>query len=616
MKSRSLLFLVLLTLLTLTGCTFSLSEDLTPPPGYRMPTLAPTPDLILPPEAPSPARGAVLYAENCLPCHGETGLGNGPQAAQLPVAVSAIGLAEVASRSAPADWYHTVTAGRAERGMPAFQHLSEQERWDVIAYVYMLSLPPDRLTQAEALYLENCAECHGPQGDRLAAADFSSPARLAETSGTAAGRVIAEGIPGSMPAFGEQLSEAEIRLLTSYLRTLAFDLAPAAASPTPAAEATPTEAAPPPVGETPTEASPTPAPGSVTVSGRIIHAAGLPLPPRLPVTLHIYDATQQVEQRTVPVEPDGAFLFLDVPPMPEGGYLVTVEYGGVSYLSAPGFYDDATTQFDLPVTLYESTTDFTLLRLQQVHIVTDFSTGGLVQVNEIYIFTNPSQSAVIVETDGSSIPFIRIPPEAGTAVTFQLSQDSAPLYPAANGVAILPGEGLQYGIVATFSLPYERRLEWDHTFLLPVDSLDIFVPAGVKVRAARLMDRGIREMQGTTYHLYEADSLAAGEPFALTISGLPGESPLLNLGEQNSLVIGMGALGVVFIAIGVYLFLRDRARQPDEETEETEDALGDDPQAIMDAIIALDDQHQAGNLPESAYQERRRALKKRLRDLL
>jgi mono/diheme cytochrome c family protein len=618
MKSRSLPLLALLALLALTGCTFSLSEDITPPPGYRTPTPVPTVGLLFPSEPPSPARGAPLYAENCLPCHGENGLGNGPQAPQLPAAVPAIGLAEIARQSTPAEWYEAVTLGRPERGMPAFQNLSEQERWDVLAYIYTLSLPAEELTQAQSLYAENCAECHGLQGGRLPAADFSNPASLAETSGVAAGRIIANGIAGSMPAFGEQLSEAEIRLLTAYLRVLAFDLAPLAATEAAPAAAT-VEAAPaissePPL-ETPVEASLTSTPETITVSGRIVHAAGLSLPPALPVILHIYDATQQVEQRTALAGPDGAFLFSDLPPMPGGGYLVTVEYAGVSYASAPGFYDEASIQFDLPVTIYESTTDFSLLRLRQVHTIMDFSTRGLVQISEIYIFTNPGPTTVIVETDGSSIPFIQVPAEAGTAVTFQLSEGSAPLYPATNGFAILPGEGLQYGIVAIFSLPYERRLEWDHAFLLPVDSLDILVPAGVRVRNDRLIDRGLNRIQGAEYHIYEAASLAAGEPLVLTITGLPGESGALNLGEQSSLILGMGALGIIFIAIGIYLFLRDRARSEDED-ETAEDALGDDPQAIMDAILALDDQRQAGGLSEKAYQERRRALKARLRELL
>jgi len=36
----------------------------------------------------------------------------------------------------------------------------------------------------------------------------------------------------------------------------------------------------------------------------------------------------------------------------------------------------------------------------------------------------------------------------------------------------------------------------------------------------------------------------------------------------------------------------------------------------MDAIIALDDQYQAGHLPESAYLERRAKLKQRLSELM
>ncbi len=604
MKFR--LLLLLLTGLALGSCTFSLSEDITPPPGYRSPTPAPTLTLSAPAAPPSPARGAVVYAQNCLACHGERGLGNGPQAAQMPVAVPAIGLAEVASQRAPAEWYRVVTLGRAERGMPSFQSLSEQERWDVLAYVYTLGATAEQLSEAQALFAQNCAECHG-----VSAPDFRDPAQLADSSGVALRRVIAEGIPNAMPAFGGQLSEAQIQTLILYLRTLAFDLSPLAEpvpSPTPAAEA-PAETAEPtaaPVEET-----------GVVIRGRVVHGGGASAPAGLPVTLRIYDASQETGRQMTLTTADGAFLFSGVPPMPDGAYLVTVEYGGVTYVSAAAFYDGLSSEFDLPVTIYESTADFSLLRFQQVHTVLDFSTRGLIRVYEIYIFTNPSNVTVTVETDGASIPFIRIPAEAGSAVTFELTEGSAPLYPATNGFAILPGESLQYGIAARFSLPYERRLEWDHAFLLPVETLDLFVPPGVKVRSDRLSDRGVSSMQGAEYRIYEAASLAAGEPFDLTITGQPGQTGLLGLGEQSGLLIGMAALGTAFLAAGIYLFLRDRARQEEETDEETaEDALGDDPQALMDAIIALDDQYRAGGISENAYRARRRALKERLKDLL
>ena len=39
------------------------------------------------------------------------------------------------------------------------------------------------------------------------------------------------------------------------------------------------------------------------------------------------------------------------------------------------------------------------------------------------------------------------------------------------------------------------------------------------------------------------------------------------------------------------------------------------PEALLDAIVALDDLYQAGELPEAAYQQRRAELKERLRQI-
>jgi hypothetical protein len=64
-----------------------------------------------------------------------------------------------------------------------------------------------------------------------------------------------------------------------------------------------------------------------------------------------------------------------------------------------------------------------------------------------------------------------------------------------------------------------------------------------------------------------------------------------------------------------YWFLRQRSSlQPalagGAEGELEEEALSSD--ELLDAILALDDQFQSGQLPEAAYQERRAALKARL----
>jgi hypothetical protein len=93
---------------------------------------------------------------------------------------------------------------------------------------------------------------------------------------------------------------------------------------------------------------------------------------------------------------------------------------------------------------------------------------------------------------------------------------------------------------------------------------------------------------------------------------------------QSELVIGIGAFGVVLIIAGVWLY-RQRRNRPEDDLEEEEEgaeadeaevaAVQDTPDTLLDAIVALDDLYQAGQLPDAAYQQRRAELKARLKAL-
>src|SRR5512143_4331115 len=138
MKSRLLLVLVPAAMI-LAACNFTLAADVTPPPDYVPPTPMPTLGPLFPASAPDLHDGAVIFAENCVPCHGERGLGDGPQSMQLPVTVPGIGLPEVARSAKPADWFKIVSQGNLDRFMPPFGgSLSDQQRWDVVAYALSL----------------------------------------------------------------------------------------------------------------------------------------------------------------------------------------------------------------------------------------------------------------------------------------------------------------------------------------------------------------------------------------------------------------------------------------------------------------------------------------------
>lgn len=371
-----------------------------------------------------------------------------------------------------------------------------------------------------------------------------------------------------------------------------------------------------------TEVSPTAQPSVVVVNGVVTVASGAAIPDGTLATLLLINTTsgQEMQRLTTPILPNGKYEFSNIPADTTTAYIVTADYSGVTYYSIPVVFDGTLFQFDMPITFYNTTNDLNVLTVTQVHLQFDFSTAGQVQVMVLYVITNPGGNAVIVTSDGTSVPFIKIP-EAATSIKYQLSQSSSPLMSATNGFALLPGADLQYGIIATFTLPYTNRLVFAQPFSLPVSSATIIVPEGVKVRSDQLTDAGTQGSTGTTYHLYQAGSLASGSTLTLKISGMPGDKPGFVLDQRTWLMIGVGALGLILIALGIFLFLRDRRlRRLEEEFEDDNEddnanSLGDDRESIMDAIIALDDQYKAGDILKEAYEKRRDELIERIKKL-
>ena len=92
-------------------------------------------------DAESLARGKEIYQTNCLACHGEQGLGDGPAAANLNPAPASI--AHTAQMLSDAYLFYRLSEGGGfapfNSAMPAWKDkLSEDERWEVINYVRSL----------------------------------------------------------------------------------------------------------------------------------------------------------------------------------------------------------------------------------------------------------------------------------------------------------------------------------------------------------------------------------------------------------------------------------------------------------------------------------------------
>jgi mono/diheme cytochrome c family protein len=579
MKFHHVTLLALATVIV-TACNFTLAEDITPPPNYVPPTAAATLGPLFPARAPSTRNGELIYAEKCAPCHGPIGLGDGEQGIQLGVTVPAFGLPEIARPASPAQWYTVVTRGNMERFMPPFTSLSDQERWDVVAYAMTLHTSEQEITKGKELFEANCKDCSTDF--------FRDQETMSELSEVELARLVKEG-NNEVPPFGATLSEDELWAVSAYLRTLSFDTAPVVAAPV---------------------SSPTPEASD------------------LKVTLRGYDhgadpstGPQEVFAQEGAVDENGTFMFENIEMPLNRIFIAELTYDGMDLRSGFAIVKEGDTSLSLPpITLYNKTEDTSALVVDEARIFFEYGTDAI-QVYNVYSFRNTGDEMVVVKlNEKGEVPFIKSP-AGSSGFGYEAMQDSEPFMQIENGFGIPPSQG-SYGLITFASVPKAKEFDFSQEFVLPATTVTLFVPEGITVKSDKSTDLGVQAIQDFNFQIYELGSVTAGESLNLSVSGTPKEpgntsasAPAEATSNQN-LLIGAGALGVALILAGGWMYLRDRRRAEDGFGEEAEGNEFESSEDVIDAIIALDDLHRAKKISDEAYQNRRAELKEILKGMI
>jgi len=617
MKIRHTVFL-LATLFLLTACNFTLAEDVTPPPDYKPPAPAPTMGPLFPSAAPDPANGAALFVENCAPCHGATGMGDGAQSAMLEgqgVTIPLLGSPEFAQGKTPAAWYQMVTQGNLEKFMPPFSSLNDQQRWDVVAYAITLHTTPDQLEAGKTL----CGDC---------AQYFSNQKMMSALTENDLVNLMKNG-EGEIPAFGKDFTDDEALAVAAYLRSLTF----ATLTRTPPTVVPATETAvnadsgtPLPEGTSQPEAESTPEPVSGgTVTGSVQNQTGTDLPKDVKVTLRGYThgtdmsaAPEEVVTLEGVLNADETFVFADVEVTEGLIFLAEVELDGQTYQSQFSVVEAGTPDITLPaIVIYATSDDFSLLKIDSLQLFFDLANADSAQIFAVYTMTNTSDKTIIVKMgEATEIPFAAFPAGA-EGLGYEATQDTAPFMTIDGGFA-MPPSTTPYGLIAYSSLPNGKEINISQPALLPIGEITLMVPEGMEVEGESLTDGGTQPMMDSmVFHVYTASGLEKGASLDFTLKGQPQETTAVNPDptQNKNLLFGIGGLGVALILAGAFMFWRDRnrAEESDDEEDDEEDDQLEDPESVMDAIIALDDLHRAGKIPDEAYHQRRGELKDALK---
>jgi mono/diheme cytochrome c family protein/5-hydroxyisourate hydrolase-like protein (transthyretin family) len=548
-------------------------------------------------EPPSVSGGQALWAENCLPCHGPTGQGDGPTAASLPNPPADLTDPARAQQHLPAEIFTIIKEGRMDKMMPPWKtKLTDAQIWDAVAYVWSLGTPPQTLAAGQTVYTQQCAACHGESGrgdGPQAVPPLNDFTNLAVMAGLSQADLLTRYQTGKTHADLTSLSQTDLQSALAYARTFSL-------------------AMPERHG---------------TLSGQVTNSATARPVGGITVTLHAIQDNARLETRTTQADQSGHYRFDNLLTEHTIIYVVEGVYQGVAYFSQePGMFLPDSTETTLNLTVSETTTSNEAIDVTQLHYLVSFSRGAA-NIMQIFIVGNKGDKTYIGQ-NGQTFPFAL--PQNATNVTFQNDPNGNRFVKTATGYSdtepVMPGpEGLT--ILAMYDVPFTG------------DTLDINLPLPARVRTvnALLTDQGAnltspqlqfvenRDFQGNAFAVFAGQELPPEQPLSLSLTGLnnlaftpetvpgaanPHAAAATGFNQQGAMwaILGLGGLAVILAAV---VYPLRRAGWPSGE-----ESPADRRQKLLLLLARLDENYEAGDIDPAIYRRARAKTKAELADLL
>lgn len=574
--------------------------------GQGRPAGAQEPPPVQAPDQPPSARnGHAIYQENCAPCHGPQGGGDGPTAASIATEVPALADPQVARQATPAEWFEITKEGRMSNMMPPWKNrLTDAEIWDVVAFAFTLHTSQAELSRGQQVWGEQCADCHGDQGlgdgpQAIANGwELASMADLGYGAGTSLDSWYDATVAGQgdMPGFASTLPEEDIWAAVEFART--FSYRPMVATSLPKGEGT--------LRGTVSNGSPQGGP----VSG-------------LTVTLYPFESMEQLPTQEVPVGQDGTFSFEELPTGPEFVYMVTTTYNDIDFASDPVQFAEGGV-VEAPVVVYEPSTTPGDISVALAQWFVDYQDGALL-VGELYRVNHAGDTVYVGDDEvapGKPAVLRFDLPEGATSLALDGGELGDRFIRVDGGVVdtepLAPG-GKQ--ILMRYLLPYGgTRAELKHSVPYPVGRFNVLVREGPQVTVAGLAEAGTEDAGDRVFLSYEASDVRARSPVEIRFRNLARASAAAPrtstavLAYHPALLYGIAALaGVAFLGLLVLALWRGSrppARAPAPEAAGRN--LAAERQYLLQAIADLDDRYAAGEMDAATYESQRQALKRTL----
>jgi mono/diheme cytochrome c family protein len=568
----------------------------------------------VPAAPPLALAGRASYQENCAPCHGAQGLGDGPTVADLPGPPTAFADSTAVWEKSPAMLFHTTKFGRMEKLMPPWgRQLGDEEIWNTVAFAWSLHTKESETRAGAALYAESCASCHGAGGagdGPEATGELPDFTDLDYTIFKSQADWLA-GWQAAHPEIGAEWALDQQESTLEYVRT--FSYAPPWVSPY--------------------------RPGAGIIAGTVTQ--GTPDGPDvggLPVELSAFLGFDPIATFTTTLDAAGNFTFTELATDPNIAYLVSVANDGISYSSDFLTLAPEALALQTGIAVYQGSDDDAGVRIDRSHWILDSQPGAVV-VGQIYTFGNTGNRTFVGKTvEGMDEPAtvgLKVPPGA-VELSFEngtlgdrFQQVGDVIY---DTLPVVPGEGTRQ-IIVRYALPHDgTSLDVAQDFLYPVDQLTLLVGdlPDLEVDVPDMEAADPQTMGDRTYRLWRSANRSPGL-VEVTLAGL------LEAGsaDPRSAQTAVGADGAVAAAtvaptmdawvIWVMLAILGGAiaalvvvavRRGAFSTAQRKQDVSDMRQALVQQIADLDDRRAMGQIGEADWLRQRSELKAQLMEIM
>jgi mono/diheme cytochrome c family protein len=547
-------------------------------------------------------RGARLFSERCVQCHGPLGKGDGPMAAQVPVRMADFTDPAFAENRSPEAVFAVISNGRIENLMPPWKNtLSENDIWDVTAFVWSLHLGDMDLNAAALQYQNLCATCHGAQGEGNAQTPALAQARwLAATD--AEWRTAASGPahPALPPSDAEALRQA---IIFGRSFSLGFNLTQARVE------------------------------GNGRLSVRVRNETTGAILAGAVVDLLIFEGTTLIHQRRATADAEGVARFEGLPTETSWAFVATTVHNEIPFESGLLQFEPTQSSLEAALPVYEPGARQEDVRITRGHWVIGIEDMRTLNVGELYAFVNTSDRVYTGELDANGhrvVLALELPPNA-TNIGVEGDSEGTRFIRLGNRlVDTLPLPPGQRQVLLRYSLPVQDgAVELGHPIGYPVDNLNLLAPdIGIRIEASDWLRREPLKTPSGDYLNFVLTDLPAGSAPRARLSNIGAAQVMASQTTTAPQTIdpnaqpGLSGLPWVPLVLAVFAILLFGggtfvlARRQQAQMALLPALREQQKRALIQAIAELDDRFEAGELTEAAYQTQRRLLKARLITLM